>query len=357
MQHLIEDYGAVIRKAASSKTPLCVRAGGSKDFYGGLLQGQILDITSFRGIVDYDPSELVLTARAGTPLAEIESALGEHRQMLAFEPPHYGAQATLGGTVACGFSGPRAASSGTLRDFVLGVRVLDGNGKVLRFGGQVMKNVAGYDVSRVMTGALGTLGVLLEISLKVLPLPAANGTLRFELPEEKAIQTLNQWAGLPLPISATAYNCGELGVRLSGAEAAVEAACKKLGGERVGDEAATAFWIGIREHTDAFFQGRRNDEPMWRLSIKSTTPPLGLPGRQLFEWRGALRWLISDADSARIRSAAETAGGHATLFRSHDKQKPAFHPLSATLMKLHLRLKQTFDPHGILNRGRLYPDF
>ena len=354
MQQIINQFTDTIRTAIASKVPLCIRGGGGKDFYGGKLQGEILDTRPYCGIVDYEPTELVITAHAGTPLAEIETALKERGQMLAFEPPHFGSHATLGGCVAAGLSGPRRAAAGAVRDFVLGVRMLDGRGNDLRFGGQVMKNVAGYDVSRLMVGSLGTLGLLLEVSLKVLPLPLAETTLRFELPEDKAIQKLNQWAGTPLPISASAYTGGEVGLRLSGAAAAVEAACKKLGGERIDDAQAEKFWVGIREQTDPYFRGYT---PLWRLSIKSTTPPLNLPGVQLIEWGGNLRWLKSSADAKTIRDAAISAGGHATLFRASDKSVGVFHPLPPALLKVHKKLKQTFDPAGIFNPGRLYPEF
>ncbi|HVS27893.1 MAG TPA: glycolate oxidase subunit GlcE [Burkholderiales bacterium] len=353
MQQIINQFTDTIRTAIASKMPLRIRGGGSKDFYGGKPQGEILDTTAYRGIVDYEPTELVITARCGMPLAEIAAALQQHGQMLAFEPPHFGNHATLGGCIAAGLSGPRRAASGAVRDFVLGVRILDGRGHDLRFGGQVMKNVAGYDVSRLMTGSLGTLGLILEVSLKVLPLPKTEATLRFELAEDQAIRMLNQWAGKPLPISASAYTGGELGLRLSGAATAVESACGKLGGERIETEQARRFWTGIREQTDPFFE---SGAPLWRLSIKSTTPPLNLPGEQLIEWGGSLRWLKSAADAQPIRGAAAKAGGHATLFRAADKSAGVFHPLPPALLKVHKKLKQTFDPAGIFNPGRLYPE-
>jgi glycolate oxidase FAD binding subunit len=231
--------------------------------------------------------------------------------------------------------------------------MLDGNGSDLKFGGQVMKNVAGYDVSRLMAGSLGTLGVILEVSLKTLPLPATEATLQLHGDEAQAIQWFNQWAGKPLPISATVWRGGDISVRLSGACAAVDAAIKKLGGTVVEPPQAERFWLGVREHTDAFFSG---DTPLWRLSIKSTTPPLALPGEQLIEWNGALRWLKSDAPASVIRDAAARAGGHATLFRAADKSAGVFHPLPPTLFTLHRKLKQAFDPAGIFNRGRLYVD-
>ncbi|HET9403669.1 MAG TPA: glycolate oxidase subunit GlcE [Burkholderiales bacterium] len=353
MQQAIDQLAAAIREAAAQKKPLCVRGGGTKDFYGGAPRGSRLDTTAYRGIVSHEPTELVITARAGTPLAEIESALLEKGQMLAFEPPHFGAGATLGGCIATGLSGPRRAYAGSARDFVLGVRMLDGKGGDLKFGGQVMKNVAGYDVSRLVTGALGTLGVLLEVSLKVLPRPASETTLNFGCGEAEAIALMNQWAARPLPVTATAFRNEELGVRLSGASVAVEAAIAKLGGTKVDPRQAVQFWTGVREQSDPFFSG---EQPLWRLSVKPTTPPLGLPGQQLIEWGGALRWLKSGADPGTIRDAATRAGGHATLFRGGDKSAGVFQPLAPALMKLHRDLKRAMDPAGILNPGRLYPD-
>ena len=337
-----------------SHAGLRIRGGGSKDFYGQAPQGELLDTRAHAGIIAYEPTELVITARCGTPLAEIESVLAQHGQMLAFEPPHFGSKATLGGAVATGLSGPRRASAGALRDFVLGVKLMDGRGEQLAFGGQVMKNVAGYDVSRLMSGSLGTLGVILEASLKTQPLPAGELTLQLEMPQARVIETLNHWAGRPLPISATAWNDGELCVRLSGARAAVSAAAENLGGERLEQDEATRFWRGVCEHEDAFFN---SDKAMWRLSLPSNTPPLDLPGEQLIEWGGALRWLASNTAAHTIRAAAANAHGHATLFRGGDKAAGVFHPLSAPLMKLHRRLKQSFDPRGVFNRGRMYAEF
>jgi glycolate oxidase FAD binding subunit len=353
VQDIVENLSRLIREAAKQKRPLCIRGGGTKDFYGGPIHGYKLNTGDYRGILDYEPTELVITARAGTPLLEIEAALREKGQMLAFEPPHFGPAATLGGCIAAGLSGPRRAYAGAVRDFLLGVRILDGKGDDLRFGGQVMKNVAGYDVSRLMAGSLGTLGVLLEISLKVLPLPVSETTLHLKLTEAEAIERMNQWAAQPLPITATAYRDGKLGVRLSGARVAVDAAAKKIGGAPVAPAEAERFWSSVREQTDAFFSG---GGPLWRLSVKSTTPPLALPGQQLIEWGGALRWLKSSGDVKTIRDAAARAGGHATLFRGGDKTLGVFHSLPPALMKLHRNLKQAFDPAGVLNPGRLYPE-
>jgi glycolate oxidase FAD binding subunit len=357
MDVILEKFSDAIRQAGESR-PLRLRGGGSKDFYGQALEGEVLDTRGFSGIVAYEPSELVITARCGTSLAEVEAALRERGQMLTFEPPHFAqfgsGSSTLGGAVAAGLSGPGRQAAGALRDFVLGVKIMDGRGGVLSFGGQVMKNVAGYDVSRLMAGSLGTLGIILEASLKVLPFPVAEATLRVELPEDRAIEQLNRWGGKPLPISASAWNDGTLGVRLSGAAAAVGEATKKIGGERVESEKALRFWNGIREQTDRFFS---NDAPLWRLSVPSTTPPLKLQGEQLIEWGGALRWLHSHADARTVREAARRAGGHATLFRGGDKSVGVFQPLAPAMMKIHRQLKAEFDPRGVFNRGRMYPEF
>jgi glycolate oxidase FAD binding subunit len=368
-----------IRAAHENQSPLIIQGGGSKAFYGNANEGEVLATRALTGVVDYQHKELVLTARAGTPLAEVEALLGEHNQMLAFEPPHFSpspfipergqpspargegasdalrapttANATLGGAIAAGLSGPRRPYAGAARDFVLGVRMIDGTGQPLRFGGQVIKNVAGYDVSRLMVGALGTLGLITEVSLKVLPRPAAEATLQFELDEATAIRWMNQWAGQPLPLSATSWHAGLLTLRLSGAASAVHAAQARLGGEALGD--AGAFWQRLRDQATPFFDQR----PLWRLAVKSTTPPLDLGETQWIEWGGAVRWLASDRPAASLRDAAGNAGGHATLFRGDAPADGVFAPLAPALSTLHRALKQRFDPRGIFNRGRMYPEF
>ncbi|MGH8673444.1 MAG: glycolate oxidase subunit GlcE [Burkholderiales bacterium] len=346
-------FAGRIREAAETGRPLQVRGGGTKDFYGGVASGEILDTRSCAGIVSYEPSELVVSARCGTRLAELESTLAASGQMLAFEPPHFGPGATLGGCVAAGLSGPRRAAAGALRDFVLGVRVVDGRGRLLSFGGRVMKNVAGYDLSRLLAGSLGTLGVIVEVSLKVLPKPAAECTLELEVPQDRAIEAMNRWAGMPLPVSATAWHGGMLSVRLSGASSALHAAAKRLGGERVEDAETDRFWENIREQTHAFFPAA---DPLWRLSVPPATPPLALSGTQLIEWNGALRWLTTTAAAATVRKAAEQSGGHATLFRGSDRTAGVFSSLPPALARLHRELKAVFDPAGLLNRGRLYAE-
>jgi glycolate oxidase FAD binding subunit len=354
MEQALQEFKQRIAAAAADGSALRIRGGGSKDWYGQSLAGEVLDTRGFSGITAYEPTELVLTARCGTPLAEVEALLAGQNQMLAFEPPHFGAGATIGGMVAAGLSGPRRPWSGAVRDFVLGVVLMDGKGEILRFGGQVMKNVAGYDVSRLLAGSLGTLGLMLEVSLKVLPKPFAETTLRFALNEADTIRRLNEWGGQPLPLSASAWHDGQLTLRLSGADAAIKSARHKLGGDEVAD--AAAFWAALREQSAPFFADA-NGAPLWRLSLPPVAPPLGLPGAQLIEWGGAQRWLRTTQDAGTIRTAALAAGGHATLFRGGDRSAGVFHPLAPAVAKIHRNLKTEFDPSGVFNPGRMYNEF
>ncbi|MEO5702728.1 MAG: glycolate oxidase subunit GlcE [Gammaproteobacteria bacterium] len=341
-----------VREAAAQGIAINITGGNSKPFYGRVATGKPLDVIGHSGIVSYEPTELVITARAGTKLTQIESLLAAHSQMLAFEPPHFGPNATLGGTIACGISGPRRPYAGAVRDVVLGVKILNGKGEILTFGGQVMKNVAGFDVSRLMVGAMGTLGILLEVSLKVLPRPAAEETLCFEHPPAQAIEQMNRWAGSSLPLSAAAYDGQAIHVRLSGSEAGVRSARSRLGG--AADSNSAIFWHALREHEHAFFQG---DSCLWRLSVPPATPPLNLPGRWFIDWGGAQRWLKSDAPAYHIQQAATQAGGHATQYSGPQDGGDVFQPLSPALMALHKRIKTAFDPLGMLNPGRLYAQF
>jgi len=350
------DTLAAFRSRILERKPLRLRGGGSKDFYGGPPAGDLLDTRGHSGIVAYEPTELVVTARCGTPLAELEAALAPRNQFLACEPPRFGS-ATVGGAVAAGLSGPRRAAAGSLRDYVLGVKLMDGEGRVLKFGGEVIKNVAGFDVSRLIAGSLGTLGLILEVSLKVMPVPVGDATLRFEMPQDKALEAINRWAGQPLPLAASCWLDGMLTLRLSGAQAAVAAACARLGGAALDNTAADEFWRGLREQSDGFFAGPDSHVPLWRLSLPSVAPPLDLPGPVLIEWGGSQRWLRADADPALMRQAAARAGGHATLFRGGDKSGGVFAPLPPALLEVHRRLKRSFDPHGVFNPGRLYPEF
>jgi glycolate oxidase FAD binding subunit len=349
MQDIVDYFSERVRQGR----PLRIRGGGTKDWYGQRLDGDVLDTREYTGIVDYEPTELVITARCGTPLADIEVALAQRGQMLAFEPPHFGTGATLGGAIAAGLSGPRRATSGAVRDFVLGCTLLDGKGDVLSFGGQVMKNVAGYDVSRLLAGSLGTLGLLLDVSVKVLPRAPREATLVFDgVAEIDAIRRLNEWAGRPLPISASCWHDGVLMVRLSGANAAVDAAIRSLGGAVMPD--CAGFWASVREQRHTFFDG---DMPLWRLSVPSTVGAIVLGSPQLIEWGGAQRWLRAPGDAAtadRIRATVRAAGGHATLFRGGDKSIGVFQPLAPPIARIHERLKAGFDPAGLFNPGRMY---
>jgi glycolate oxidase FAD binding subunit len=348
-----EDIGVHLQErvaeAFGAGTPICIVGGNTKSFLGREARGTVLDVTAHRGIISYQPAELVITARAGTLLRDIELALADHRQMLPFEPPSFGATATLGGTVACGLSGPRRAYAGAVRDFVLGMKIINGRGDVLRFGGQVMKNVAGFDVSRLMAGAMGTLGVMLEISLKVLPRPECEVTLAQEWNATDAVTAMNHWAGRPMPLSASCYDGDRLYIRLSGSQTAVESANHHLGGEVIKE--AAQFWENIREQRHGFFAGQL---PLWRMSVPPATPPISLTGKWLLEWGGAQRWLKSDVDGTLLRRAATEAGGHATLYRGEYGKGERFHSLPQTLSQIHRRIKQAFDPKGILNPGRMY---
>lgn len=365
-----------IRAASASATALCIRGGGSKDFLGALPAGELLDTRPLSGIVSYEPSELVVTVRAGTPLTELEAVLAERGQCLAFEPPHFGAPgaATVGGMVAAGLSGPARASVGGVRDYVLGAQLINGRGEWLTFGGQVMKNVAGYDVSRLLAGSMGMLGVITEVSLKVLPVAPAQATLRFVLDQATALRKINEWGAQPLPLNASSWvvDGGQptLYLRLRGAVAAVEAACtrllKEIAGERVDSPQTQADWSAARDlRLPWFAEGFARGDDLWRLSMPQTAPVLEV-GDTLVEWLGGLRWVWSapahTTEGAqrmdRLRAAARSAGGHATLFiaGSPDSRRAAgpFSTLLPPLDLIHRRLKAEFDPAGIFNPGRLF---
>jgi len=346
-QTLVEQLQA----ANAAGMPLVVRGGGSKSFFGRRCEGQPCLVGGHTGVIDYTPAELVISARAGTPLAELEAVLAQEGQMLAFEPPHFGSTATLGGTIACGLSGPRRPYAGAARDFVLGVRCINGKGECLRLGGQVMKNVAGYDLSRLLTGSLGTLAVLLDIHLKVLPRPEADITLQQTCTAEEAVLRCNRWAGQPLPVSGACHIDDRLYLRLSGSARGVAAAARTIGGDALHE--CADFWQALREQQLPFFQG---DSPLWRLSVPPAAPAIDLEGEQLLDWGGAQRWVKSHAAPEVIRDLAAASGGHATLYRHGDRSGNVFHPLSTGMLALQRRLKHSFDPAGILNPGRLYAE-
>lgn len=341
-----------VRHAVNTSTPLKIVGGNSKTFLGRETAGLPLSTLQHQGIVNYHPSELIITARAGTPLSDIEQTLAEQGQMLAFEPPHFSDKATLGGTIACGLSGPRRPFTGSARDFVLGCKLINGKAEIVSFGGEVMKNVAGYDVSRLMVGAMGTLGVLLEISLKVLPLPALEQTICFELDTVDAIGKMTKLASQSLLVSGLSYDDGILFVRLSGAEKAVKASVGKLGGDQA--MADHSFWRRLNEQRLDFFQ---DDMNLWRIVVPPATTELDLPGTWLYDWGGGQRWLKSEEPAQRVFSAAASAQGHAVLFRSKDRSGDIFQPLSGKLQQLNRNIKQAFDPSDIFNPNRMYGDW
>jgi glycolate oxidase FAD binding subunit len=344
--------------AQSDRAPLDIRGGGTKLFYGGTPTGEPLPMAGLAGISAYEPTELVVTVRAGTPLAELEAVLEERGQCLPFEPPRFAPGGTVGGMVAAGLSGPARAAVGAVRDHVLGLTLLNGRGEVLTFGGQVAKNVAGYDVSRLIAGSLGILGVICEVSLKVLPIHRASATLCFDWDESRALEQLRKWASQPLPLNGSAWHGGRLHLRLGGAAAAVHAACGRLGGDLVAPEAARIWWQGVRDQTQGFFSFSESQmaagECLWRLSLPATAAPVKLAGRQFIEWHGAQRWWRTAAEAREVREAAAGAGGHATRVRGAAKSEALFSPVSEALMRIHRELKRAFDPAGIFNPGRLY---
>ncbi|MCH8178700.1 MAG: glycolate oxidase subunit GlcE [Proteobacteria bacterium] len=361
-----------VRDAAGRGACLRIRGGGSKDHLGDTSRGEVLDTREARGIVAYEPSELVITARAGTPLAEVEAVLAERGQHLAFEPPRFafgpeGASAsTLGGVVASGLSGPGRVSRGAVRDHVLGCTVMNGRAEVLHFGGAVMKNVAGFDLSRLMAGSMGTLGLLLDVTLKVMPQPVVSATMRFEMDQAEALLQVNRWAAQPLPLDASAWWDGLLVLRLSGARAAVASAVQGLYRERRGEvlapPVADAFWQGLRDQSDEFFQRARQavaqsgqqGVTLWRLSVPATTGPLEVHGEQLIEWLGGQRWVCTPAAPAAVHALAARVGGHAQAVCRHQPAPLVGEAaLSPTVRRLHARVQQAFDPHGVFATGRL----
>jgi glycolate oxidase FAD binding subunit len=369
-----------VRQAAADGRTLRLRGGGTKDFWGQSLTGDVLDTRGYQGIVSYEPSELVVTARCGTPLAELEAALAEKDQCLAFEPPHFGPGATVGGMVAAGLSGPARATAGAVRDFVLGARFINGLGEHLTFGGQVMKNVAGYDVSRLMAGSWGTLGLITEVSLKVLPVAPAEATLMIAgLAQGPALDLLHRWGGQPLPLNASAWVrdttaqpvADYLFVRLRGAVAAVQSATTRMTADAVAQGAqvtvmnnaeAAQDWRASGEQTLQFFDAPSPDACLWRLSVPQTAPVLDLPFATYTEWQGAQRWVWAPAlAAASLRSAAQAAGGHATLFRASaahaevDKIAGVNTPLGAVQERIQQQLQQQFNPKGVFATGRMHP--
>jgi glycolate oxidase FAD binding subunit len=340
-----------VRAAIEDREPIRIHGGNTKAFYGNPSVGEPLDLSGHSGVVEYDPGELVISCRAGSRLCDISATLEEHGQYLPFEPPAFGREATIGGAIACGLSGPRRPWSGSLRDYLLGVTLVNGSGAVVRYGGQVMKNVAGYDISRLMAGSMGTLGVILEASFKVLPLPALELSLEFECDQGQAIRRINEWSGRPLPISGAFWWRKKLQLRLSGAASEIRQAANRLQADRVTEDPES--WIELREHQNDFFSGPEN---LWRISLPPATGPVDLDGDCLVDWGGAQRWHRTPLPAGEIRECIGEAAGHATLFRG-ETDGERFHPLPPALRQLHSRIKQAFDPHGIFNPHRTGPDW
>jgi glycolate oxidase FAD binding subunit len=375
MDSVISTFKQRIKQAAASKQTLRIQGGNTKYFYGDhSASHDVLDTRELTGVVSYEPSELVVTVRAGTSLAQLEELLSTKGQCLAYEPPHFGAAATVGGMVAAGLAGPSRANVGSVRDHVLGAKLINGLGEELTFGGQVMKNVAGYDVSRVLAGSMGTLGLITEVSLKVLPVAPAEATLACELPQREALEQMHRWGAQALPLNASAWLHDTtahpaqdlLFVRLRGAVAAVESACPRMvadvqaaGGSATRMENAQAAndWQAGREQTLPFFHAPSPDVCLWRLSLPQTAPVLSLPYATYIEWHGGLRWVWAPASAAtQLRQAAHQAGGHATLFRraqtgATDTQ--VFSELPQVQQRIQRELQKQFDPHGVFNTARL----
>ena len=345
----IDQFKSLIAEAKQQSESVRIRGSGSKDFYGVSLEGVVVNTKDFSGITEYDPTELVLTARSGTPLSVIEDALRENNQMLAFEPPHMGSEATFGGCIASGLSGPRRASQGAVRDFVLGVRLLNADGLDLQFGGKVMKNVAGFDVSRLIAGSFGTLGLILESSIKVLPKPECERTIFFDLDNQSAISKMNELAGMPIPLSGTCFVRNRLAARLSGSEIAVKVAHQKIGGEAHDEK---DFWHSIREQSHPFFQ---SEGCLYRLSVNPTALGSEYPN-ELIEWNGSTRWIWDEGTLDKHQEFASQHGGHATVFRGN-QPGDSINKMSRELHLLQKKIKTAMDPHGVFGRKRLFTEF
>lgn len=351
MADIKADITSQVQDAHHNQQVIQIQAGGTKHFYGRKIDGESLSLLKHTGIIEYEPSELFITAHSGTSLNEIEQTIETEKQMLPFEPPYFGSTATLGGMVAAGLSGPRRASASAVRDCILGTDIINGQGEYLHFGGKVMKNVAGYDVSRVMCGALGTLGVLMSVTLRLTPKPACEQTIAISLNSNYAIHKMNEWANSAMPISATFYDGNELYLRLSGSLSTIKVCIETIGGDPI--DWNDIFWKNIKEQAHEFFL---TDLPLWRISVPPNTAPLNISGSSVMEWNGALRWYASEDKAEDIRAEVEHVGGHACLFRGNATQQ-IFHPLSTVSLNIHRKLKQAFDPAGILNPGRMYAEF
>lgn len=361
MQHELTSLCQQVTAAREAGVTLRVQGGNTKKFYGepelNTANIKTLDLSNYTGVLNYQPSELVITARAGTLLSEIEQVLHEQNQMLAFEPPRFGANSTLGGCIAAGLAGPRRIAAGGVSDFVLGARLLDSNGALLSFGGEVMKNVAGYDVSRLLAGSMGSLGPVVELSVKVMPKPAYEQTQVLEINQQQALEKFNAWRSLPLAISATAWiadsnSSGHLYVRISGSHPAVADTAKTIGGNTYDKDQATALWHSLRDQTHNIF----DQKLLWRIAVPPTTTALSI-GSELIEWNGGLRWLSTDMPASELRAKVAKLGGHATLYKYNNKPDDVtiFHPMPKVLEQINRRMMQQLDPSGLFNTGRLLP--
>ena len=364
MNYSLSHMAEKVLAARNSLKPIRICGGGSKAFYGNpdldvQEEGHVkLNMSSLKGIVTYEPSELVLTAMAGTPLNEIKAVLAQSHQMLPFDPPEFSDQATIGGCVAAGLSGPNSFSAGPIRQYVLGTQLLDAEGRILTFGGEVMKNVAGYDIPRLLTGSMGIFGAIVRVSIKVMPVMRCDQTLQFDMTQSQALERCKGLRALALPIKCVAWlpnshdSNGKLSIRLAGAEPAVTHAIKTLGGEVLADDLATQWWHDFREQRFDFF----TNKPIWRLTVAASTPDLNL-GPTALDLAGEVRWVAADVDPQTMRDVATRARGHATLFKrerqDHCPADGVFHPLSADIHQIVKRLKHEFDPHGLFNPGRL----
>ena len=343
------DILAQVTEATGQGQPIDIQGGNTKCFFGRSAVGEPLDISAYAGIIEHDPAELVVTTCAGTRVTDLQNALAEHRQMLPFSPPCFGPAGTVGGMVAAGLSGPSRPWSGSVRDYVLGSEIVNGRGEHLKLGGRVMKNVAGYDASRLMTGAMGTLGVILEVSLKVLPAPEVMTTRVFECDESAAIEQAAEYAQTALPLAACCYVNGRLHVRLAGSRQGVDAGLELIGGDSLDDE--TGFWDSVRDLTHPFFDSER---PLWRVSLPPATPPLAVPGG-FVDWGGAQRWYAAQREEIEpLMQQVQQAGGYVSQFRGGDRTADVNARLDPVIWRLHKQVKQAFDPAGILNPGRLY---
>ena len=352
MEDIREDIASRVMSACQQGQALQILSGNTKSFYGRSIQATPLSLARHSGVTEYEPSELYITARSGTPLNEVERVIEKENQILPCEPPHFGAAATIGGMVAAGLSGPRRASSGAIRDCILGAEIINGKGEYLRFGGKVMKNVAGYDASRLMCGSLGTLGILMSVTLRLLPSPQCEQTVVVSLNAADAIQKMNAWAHTPMPITATFHDGKDLYIRLAGTPSTINRCADELRGETI--DWSDEFWMNVKEQANDVFLAH---EPIWRILVPPCTGPLELPGACAMEWNGALRWYATNAKAPVVRNIVEQVGGHANLFRNQSHEHQVFHPLPAALLEIHQKLKRAFDPEGILNPGKMYPEF